>query len=299
MTPYNKIEKDREAQLSATMVAGNTLLKKWSADLLGTRKDRQFRHRLFKGEFKDQIPPSELMSILSVRSIQDEVFFGFTGVVNKVAHKWCRDKNHIEDYTQEASVSLIDAIYGYSSLKVKFITYAWTTIENRIKTYEVKKSGRTGITKSHRTLASNYNKIKEDANEHITFDEVVIRMNLTPVEVKILGETLVKVIKEVDINNSRSAFESYDLNMLEDKIVSVEHFCELGEVLEAIENAGLTTLERSVLEASMHSTVSHGWKKKFADNNINSKTGKPYTRQATQGILDRAHQKIKEYLKVA
>ena len=110
MTPYNKIEKDRLAQLSAIMVAGNTLLKKWKSDLVGTKK-RKFRQRLFKGEFNDQIPPSELMSILSVRAIQDEVFFGFTGVVNKIAHKWCRNKNHIEDYTQEASVSLINAIY--------------------------------------------------------------------------------------------------------------------------------------------------------------------------------------------
>jgi hypothetical protein len=128
-------------------------------------------------------------------------------------------------------------------------------------------------------------------------------MNLTPVEIKILGNALITVLKEADVRMSQKGHSGSEilspLDMIEDKSVSVEHSCELAEVLEAIENAGLNTLERSVLEASIQVSASHGWKKKFADNNINSKTGKPYTRQATQGILDRAHQKIKQYLKVA
>ena len=33
--------------------------------------------------------------------------------------------------------------------------------------------------KSHRTLVSNYNKTKEKANGHMTFDETVIRMELS------------------------------------------------------------------------------------------------------------------------
>ena len=169
-----------------------------------------------------------------------------------------------------------------------------------MKTYEVKEKSLNGLTKSHRTLVSNYNKTKEDANEYMTFDEAVICMNLTPVEIKILGVALVKVIKEADVGNpSDYQRTASPLDMVEDKSVSVEHSCELAEVLEAIENAGLNTLERSVLEASLRSSASHGWKKKFAEKNINSKTGKSYSRANTQLLLDRAYEKIKQYLKVA
>lgn len=295
--PYKSIEESRWEQLLATMVAGNTLLKKWSLTLLGNRKEREFRKLLFKGEFKDQIPQDELKAILSVKDIQDEVFCGFNRLAIKIANKWCSRKSNIEDCCQEAFVSLVDAIYGYTDSKVKFITYAWVTIQNTMKTYETKESSLMRVSKSHRSLVSEFNKTKKDANRHMTFDEAVIRMDLAPVEIKILGEALVKVIRESDGGLADGDTDAGLLDNVVGQSVSVEHNCEVAEVMDAIDNAGLTALERSALEASMHS--SHGWKKAFADQNTNPKTGRPYTRAAVKIILDRAHQKIKKYLKVA
>jgi len=299
MLPYNQIEDNRWNQLSLIMTTGNALLKKWASTLLGNRKEREFRKRLFKGEFKAQIPQEELESILAVKDIQDEVFCGYTRLASKIANKWCNDKSYVEDYTQEALVSLIEAIYGYTDCGVKFITYAWVTIQNRMKTYEVKDKNLIVLYKTHRTLVSDYNKTKEKSNGHMTFDEAVIRMDLAPVEIKILGEALVKVSRESDMVSPQRDSEAAEslMDNIVGQNVTVEHSCVVVEVMDAIENAGLTVLERSALEASMHS--SYGWKKKFADQHVNPKTGKSYTRASVKSILERAHQKVKKYLKVA
>ena len=305
MLPYplpsypTEIEDNRWSQLSLIMTTGNTLLKKRASTLLGNRKEREFRKRLFQGEFKDQIPQEELESILAVKDIQDEVFCGYTRLAIKRANKWCHSESHIEDYTQEASMALIEAIYGYTNCEVKFITYAWITIDNRMKTYIAKTKSLIALSKSHRTLVSDYNKTKEEANGHMTFDEAVIRMDLAPVDIKLLGEALVKVHVESDVIEWNDGESHQPMNCLDNRgqNVPVEQSCAVVEVMDAIENAGLTVIERSALEASMHS--SYGWKKKFAEQHINPKTGKSYSRAAVKIILERAHQKLKTYLKVA
>jgi len=302
--PYNQIEDNRWSQLSLTMTTGNTFIKKWASTLLGNRKEREFRKRLFQGEFRGQIPQEELESILAVKDIQDEVFCGYTRLASKIANKWCNDarynKSHIHDYTQEALMALVEAIYGYTEGGVKFITYAWVTIQNRMKTFDIKEKNLIVPSKSHRTLVSNYNKTKEKANGHMTFDETVIRMELSSVEIKILGEALVKVTGESDYKTGHDGGDSTAENPINNLVASsvpVEHACEVAEVQDAIENAGLTILERSALDASLNS--SHGWKKAFSDQHINPKTGKSYTRASVKIILERAHQKVKRYLKVA
>jgi hypothetical protein len=132
----------------------------------------------------------------------------------------------------------------------------------------------------------------------MTFDETVIRMELSSVEIKILGEALVKVTGESDYNDmSGDSTAENPINNLVASSMPVEHACEVAEVQDAIENAGLTILERSALDASLNS--SHGWKKAFSDQHINPKTGKSYTRASVKIILERAHQKVKRYLKVA
>jgi len=166
-----------------------------------------------------------------------------------------------------------------------------------MKTYEPKEGSFVKLSRSNRSLVSKYNKTKEDANNHITFDEAVIRMGLAPADIKILGEALVKVHGESDLESDELDKSLYGMGNIVGKNAPVEHTCEVAEVMDAIENSGLTTLERSVLEASMHS--SYGWKKEFADQNINPKTGNSYSRAAVNSILDRAHQKLKKYLKVA
>lgn len=299
--PYNQIEDNRWSQLSLIMTTGNTLIKKWASTLLGNRKEREFRKRLFQGEFRGQIPQEELESILAVKDIQDEVFCGYTRLAIKIANKWCNDarynKSHIEDYTQEASMALIEAIYGYAEGGIKFITYAWVTIQNRMKTFDVKEKNLISPSKVHRALVSEYNKTKEKANGHMTFDDTVIRMELSSVEIKILGEALVKVTGESDYAMSGDQKSESPINMVVASKISVEHACEVAEVQNAIENSGLTMLERSALDASLN--ASHGWKKAFSDQHINPKTGKSYSRASVAIILERAHQKVKTYLKVA
>jgi hypothetical protein len=298
--PYNQIEDNRWSQLSLIMTTGNTLIKKWAAALLGNRKEREFRKRIFQGDFRDQIPQEDLESILAVRDIQDEVFCGYTRLASKIANKWCNDarhnKSHVEDYTQEALMALIEAIYGYTE-GVKFITYAWVTIQNRMKTFDVKEKNLIAPSKAHRALVSDYNRTKEESNGHITFDDTVIRMELSSVEIKILGEALVKVTGESDYSDMSGDASQNPINNLVASSIPVEHACEVAEVQDAIENSGLTMLERSALDASLN--ASHGWKKAFSDQHINPKTGKSYSRAAVAIILERAHQKVKTYLKVA
>ena len=82
--PYNQIEDNRWSQLSLTMTTGNDFyLKSGRTTLLGNRKEREFRKRLFQGEFRGQIPQEELESILAVKDIQDEVFCGYTRLASK------------------------------------------------------------------------------------------------------------------------------------------------------------------------------------------------------------------------
>jgi hypothetical protein len=168
-----------------------------------------------------------------------------------------------------------------------------------MKTYEVKEKHLIAPSKFNRTLVSDYNKAKEKANGHMTFDEAVIRMNLDAADIKLLGEALVKVSRESDMSYDVSSGDQKEslMNNIAGQNVPVEHTCAVAEVQDAIENAGLTILERSALEASLHS--SHGWKKEFADQHVNPKTGKSYTRAAVKIILERAYQKVKKFLKVA
>jgi hypothetical protein len=122
-------------------------------------------------------------------------------------------------------------------------------------------------------------------------------MELSSVEIKILGEALVKVTGESDYSDMSGDASQNPINNLVASSIPVEHACEVAEVQDAIENSGLTMLERSALDASLN--ASHGWKKAFSDQHINPKTGKSYSRAAVAIILERAHQKVKTYLKVA
>ena len=65
-------------------------------------------------------------------------------------------------------------------------------------------------------------------------------------QIKILGEALVKVTRESDANDmSGDQVAENPINNLVASSIPVEHACEVAEVQDAIENSGLTMLERS------------------------------------------------------
>lgn len=266
------------------MEEGNRLLKKWALQLVGKRKLRIFRERLFKGEFQDLIPAQDWEKIAKVKSIEVEMSQAFAPMVSLRAKVWATriDGNqvHFYDIYQEANFAFEDALFGYlgEAKKAKFITYVWRVIDRRLRReidnykFQLVPPSADGA----RKLVQEYEKFqqKEACNRHVTFDEYIAQMELSEDEILTLTQALVAVNTETDVlwwtrkrgheHNGNiidySAFAKLDEVVVEREVDNRELRRTLAKCIEI---AQLTDFQKELLHAAC-TQENQGWKARIA-----------------------------------
>jgi DNA-directed RNA polymerase specialized sigma subunit len=297
----NYVELTEEQKEKALMVlgAGNILLKKWSA-FFRKKEVCEFRAAVLRGEhFIAGIPTNRMQEfredlpiMTAARTVSDPLFGGrtielaviegFSALAKKHALVWSRGKNQ-EDYIQEAYLKILDAMYSWLPEHGSDIcTYIWNSLKNQMIKFTNKSSMLCPLANSDLKLLIEYKKVA-NSGEHMTFDDIIEKMNLSQKKAFHLSRILSKVETESQYDREDGKFEIFEDEKPENLLCS-------WEASEILNRSGLSGIEREVLDASMKSY--RGWQSDFARNHINPNSGKPYSRMRITQILDSARAKV-------
>lgn len=328
MVPYVKLTKKQEEVCLEKIVKANGLLKKWAC-YLGDRKAREFRKQLFKGvrdrkvmsELEKSVPTENLeefraerrfiisihmdeLTELDNRTVEYAMLCGFSALARKHARRWfCQNEPgsgmSLGDYNNEAYIALLDAIYGYDSFGVKFTSFAWATLHNRMIYVTNGNNPLCPLTNPDLMLLAKFEDTRKSFNDRVTFDQVCERMGLSDDQYKSLSTIMAKVYTESQItghNNLGAGVGASSDDVPNDytalrNVERADRTATIVSVRDAIERADLTDFERKVLETSLNPY--YGWQADVARNTLNPNTGEPYTRMWTAIALKNAHEKVR------
>lgn len=335
--PVVKLSKQEEEFCLEKLRTANVLLAAWSEKIYGGRKNREFRRNLFNGiktpaimnEMESKLPASlvskfreERATIIEVhetpvpcldnRTVEWAMFCSYHLLCRKRAKRWCGGEGSgmsLDDYLAESHICLIDTIYGYIRNDIKFSTFLWKCLENRMSYVHNRNNMLCPLTNEDLTLWTQYEEAKLQFNDHVTFDQVVEAMGLDEEQCRALGVIMTKVVSESQIVSGDGPSASTNINHGND-YTSLRLGKEGNDnivkltVSDAIKRANLTPFERIVLDASMvldpeTGEPYYGWQTEVAKNNINPGTGEPYSRMWVGMALTAAYKKLKRVLKVA
>ena len=275
--PFKKLAPEKLQENLAIMEEGNKLLKHWAVRLIGKRKLRMFRERLFKGEFQDEIPLEDYRKIRRVEDVKLDMVYAFAPLISIRAKVWASridgDYTVFEDVYQEAHCAFEDAVFGYigQAKKAKFITYCWRVIDRRLqreienKKFQLVPPSADGA----RELVRKFEQFQQVKGRHVTFDEYVIEMELDEEERVILSKALACVIPESEMLTHDSDQDTHDytgfvVNQTEETVEISVFSKELKRDLErCIEMAKLTDFQKDLLHAACNQST-QGWKAEIA-----------------------------------
>jgi len=311
--PSISLSKEELEQNCRIMRKGNTILRKFS-EITGLSL-KAFRIRLFKvgPDVKENWPELTLAqleelqfgwkAIQHIKAIEWDMIQCFSRLVHQLASRFCKGYQlrtsgsiiSIADCVQEATLALIDAIFTYDNEKIKFITYAFTCIRNKLTQMVAKNAPLSPLTGEVPDLMRRYEIQKASYNRHVTDDEVFADLKLDEREIKILTKAKAKVWTSRewrDTDESRSFSNDYT-----EARHGIEHekpFPADFEIEEVIGRAGLDEIEKKIIATAIRPYA--GWQTDLAANNINPNTGKPYTRQRMGQIVHAAYDKVRKAL---
>ncbi len=299
-----------------TMRKGNTALKR-CAELTGL-ENKTFRSKLFHSKFNpdetdvkgERIWPAmadttiaeiikSIPLIEAVRSIEWTMLCAYSRLAKRHAKAWTKLRSGVivseADYFQEAIVALLDAIYSYTQDNVKFITFAWRVIYNRLAAASNKNNPFGPMTNEALKLLKRFEEAKFTFNGPVTDDEVMDSLNLTEEETALLKDVQVRVYGAPEVCSKMFPCDGertddytatrYGIDNEKDTVP-----CNF-EIREAMQHANLTDFERQIVSTSLY--PHYGWQTELAAAHVNPNTNKPYSRAAIAVMLERALRKIK------
>lgn len=297
--------------LSQIMSKGNVLLEQ-CAQMFGMNA-RDFRGKLFNKKLDlSKLSPEELTKfheavphIMRVKNeCENQILSGFRMLVLKQSHaaaQNCPDSSNArENYEQEGYIALLDAIYGYTNIKIKFITYAWRVLRHKFQRADNNNNPFKPLTNAALRLYKLFNDKKSQLSTAgwVSDEEVLDKLNLSKEDRNLLGDITRKVlipsqIKEEDyVDNEFGSDYTAGRHGIDN---DVDFFFQKKEVRTAFKNADLEPIELDLLFAEI--LPYPGWQEHIASKHVNPKTGNRYTRAAIgAGILDRAHRKVRQAL---
>lgn len=298
LIPFRKLSKEEASDYGLVMAKGNGYLKN-AAKLVGM-EHKTFRARLFKKAFdirdwpeihEDQI--SEFIQaipyIQSVRNIEFKVLCGYSALARKLAKSF-KDLD-LEDATQEALSALLDAIYSYDKPTIKFATYAWWVIRNRMLSAVNQNHAFCPLSNIALKLIRQFEKASALFNGPLNQERIIDSMNLNDENRKILVDSLnAKIVNAKELFQNADGFDG-DYTQIRTGIDNEDIALPNYEVMEALKKADLTPFQRMLIEKQI--TEPHGWQVEFARSTICASTGKPYTRQRINQIINEGLKQVK------
>ena len=301
------------------MARGNNKLKQL-AEMVGM-ENIKFRVRLFKSPFAVAEWPElseaqvvtfteALPDILAVRAIEYKMLCAFCRLAHKMAKRWFTPNSSnpsldISDYLQEALMALLDAVYGYSDPSTKFITYATTTIRNRLSKCTNKSHPLSPLSNEALGLIGRFEAARQALNGPATQTEIYEAAAFTPDEIAVYESARVMVfnqsvpLREEDSLPADNAYYAPISDYTEGRR-GIDHETDTVpcyfEIREAMDKARLTPVERRIVETFVQPY--YGWQSQLAKELLNPVTNQPMTRAGVGYILRKALDKIKAvYLK--
>lgn len=288
------------------LVVGNVKLKH-CAELAGMNQ-RKFRGRLFKADMRPEklnlsnkvvmVVNQSLPSIRAVQALEWTMFTGFIRVAWNIASRISRwGVLEYEDAEQEAYAALVDSIYGYSKPGVKFKTFVWKAIQNRLLRLHNRTNPLSPLSNNALAVMALFEaeRSKMNCNGPVRPEEVMDRLNLSEKDRTLVTACLgIRVVGGYDLGRPDDDEGLFDYSTLRVGAETDERFnvkCHF-EIREAMHRASLTEVERQVLEASLEPY--YGWLTDMAEKTINPDTSKPYTKRGIGVILTRALAKVRQ-----
>lgn len=304
---------------------GVVLLKKWSV-FFPPKKTRQLRNAIMQGnknpnnvipedrldEFHNDIPfiiaiRHGIYADLGNKSVEQAILEHFSAMAKKHAGIWAteRDVHGLtkQDLLQEAYMTVVEAMYHWTETGGADIsTVIYVSLKNHFSNTINKSNPLCPLTNADLNLVIKYERAKRKMDEYVTFDEIVDSLGLSTDEGKYLNSLLTRVFSEnqlvVDQNKENDFDNDYTVNRVGiDKESEVDTIIQNQHVKSTLERANLTSVEQELIVASMNPYS--GWQTDWANNHINPKTQKPYSRMRVSQVLAVAREKVARVLKAA
>lgn len=328
---YVKLSGDQKKKALEILGRGNTLLKKWAV-FFPPKKYRQFRNAVMDGsnnpqhDGKTAIPSDKLKEFhadlpfmtairfnkyddLDGRSVEQAILEGFSALAKTHARKWSLEGDPVgltkQDFLQEAYMQVIEAMYSWlPEHNVDISTFIWVSLKNRLSNV-VNQQGNMlcPLTNSDLELVTRFEQTKRALPQTVTFDQIITQLGLSADESKHLNTLLTRVFAENQLGGQRNGDNddmSSNGNDYTGHRIGVDRESETETVLQeqhvsfTLSQAGLTQLERQVIEAAMDPF--HGWQTEFARTHTNPATGKSYSRMRITQVLETAREKVARVL---
>lgn len=327
--PYVKLSSNQKKKALEILGRGNVLLKKWAA-FFPAKKYRQFRNAVMDGNKNPQgvIPADQLAAFhgdlpymkairhdryeeLDGRSAEQAILEGFSALAKRHARKWSLEGDPVgltkQDFLQEAYMQVIEAMYSWlPDRNVDISTFIWVALKNRMSNV-VNQQGNIlcPLTNTDLELVSRYEQTRRSMGQqqYVTFDQVVAELGLSVEEGRHLNLLLKRVFAENQMGGHNGPDEDDDRNNGNDYTghrVGIDRESETNTIIQhqhvndTLDRAGLTPLERQVIEAAMDPY--HGWQTEFAKTHTNPSTGQPYSRMRITQVLEQAREKVARVL---
>jgi len=214
-----------------------------------------------------KIPQKAVHNILEIKNIENEVIISYSNLVRRIANLKradAKESSYIElnDLEAEGYFGLLDAIYGYRNLSVKFITYAHRVIGNRINAAIQRTHTNFPWPRSMRLLYKSY---EQHIAKHptATLDEVLIGLDIDEKQYKQLCASLLQVTTESNLHTLqgelRNKREDGDYTSFSVKVANFRPPVLLDpDQRQAIEGANLNEWEWAVLNSYL--SGHKGWR---------------------------------------
>jgi DNA-directed RNA polymerase specialized sigma subunit len=297
-----RLTKTELEEVCHIMSIGNTALKE-CAEMMDM-KHREFRGKLFNGKLDtskltaDQLEKLEVAKplIFAVRDqCQEKVRANYKRMVAKQA--WFAARNNYdpvnarEEFMQEGDIAVLDGLYGYVERNIKLTTYMWQCIRRRIFDAINHLNPLCPLTNEAIDLVCRVQEI-HSSNSELSDEQAAEVLGFSSEETKMFFRSITKVLNQSSEDNQREHSDDYTASRRGVDRDHKEAFFIRKDARQAVKDADLNDFELSCVFGDTFPY--HGWKEDVASKHINPQTGKRFTRQNIQHVLERAKNKIRE-----
>ena len=319
IVPPKTMSDERATERNQIMAKGNAAFRRW-LPFISQRRSKSCRRAVIKGELNEVLQhiPSErrvefladVPAILAVESVATDVIGHYVKMVMRLAGRWADINNNNgnsvkrsyidgDDIASEGFLAMFDAIHNYDRLDIRFLTYAWTTVNRRMFAAITETAPISCFNRREQKLLQKVVKDQLKTGRKKTLEQVVKDAVLNEEEAELVREILtVKIVLasklEAGFGTGMGENDVFDYTSLRASVMTDnrDQPSDAWELYEFIEKAKLSDFEQDALLSSM--TPFFGWQVECAKRHKHPLTQEPITRAAVGEALSRACSKIRK-----
>lgn len=301
ITPV-KLDESQKREYEKVLRRGNKVLKTYHARIKSGLSHRysklQFRKELFAAMKTANgsiiirgvgISSSDLGLVRKVRDVEWTMLGSVARLIYQLSYKWSK-KPHgsnltFGDFYTEATMAVINAIYGFEKDEINFITYAHHAIKRRFMNATNYAKPFSPWSAKGQKLFGQFIHARDAqiaaAGIEVSFDSIVDMMNLDKNSIEILRAMTTNVVNNSDVSSEDNDPLSIPARKVEIAAINTD------EILNMVP---MSDWETEVMDAFLN--YGYGWATYVAD-----KCG--YSRRAPKLALDRVLDRIKQTVDLA